>query len=132
MEFKIYKRGQGYYTRLWGAIMVSVVVVIGSWVLHKQLLVFDNPWVEMLIPAGVCVVFGALIAWISNRASMADFMISAEGEIKKVSWSSRKEIVVSTIIVMIVVAVMAGMMRLTDFIFGYLFQEVLNINNVPR
>jgi len=58
---------------------------------------------------------------------VADFMISAEGEVKKVSWSSRLEVAVSTVIVICVVAVMAVMLWATDMSFSSLFMYVIRI-----
>jgi preprotein translocase SecE subunit len=54
-------------------------------------------------------------------------MILAEGEMKKVSWSSRKEIAVSTFIVIVVVVIMAVLLGITDLSFKLFFSEVLGI-----
>ena len=125
MSFKIYKRGQGYYTRLYGGIALFAVVAIGCYKLHGQLGVYNSVAIETLIPAGVCVAFSALIFWLTNKPSLCDFLIAAEGEIKKVSWSSRGEIIASTTVVMVVVALLAGMIFAADFVFIGLFREVL-------
>ena len=52
-------------------------------------------------------------------------MIAAEGEMKKVSWSSRKEIAVSTVIVIVVVIVMAVILYVTDLSFRVFFNWLL-------
>ncbi len=127
MAFKIYKRGQGYYTRLYSALVSFVIVAMGCYVLYGKLQVIDNIWVGSLVPAGVCLVCGLLLFWLVNKPSVADFMISAEGEIKKVSWSSRREIFFSTIIVICVVAIMAMMLWATDMAFQFLFRYVIKI-----
>jgi len=62
-----------------------------------------------------------------NKPSIADFMVSAEGEMKKVSWSSRKEIAVSTFIVVVVVILMAAFLGLVDLGFEVFFNEVVGI-----
>ena len=56
---------------------------------------------------------------------MADFLIAAEGELKKVNWSSRKEIAVSTFVVIIVVLLMAALLGATDFVFQLVFQKLI-------
>jgi preprotein translocase subunit SecE len=126
MGFDIYKRGQGYYTRLYSALVMFVIVAFGCYALHEKLR-GTNIWVETLVPAGLCVVFGLFIYWLMNKPNFADFLISAEGEIKKVSWSSRKEIIASTFIVIFVVVSLTVMLFAADFIFKYLFMEVLGI-----
>ena len=126
MGFDIYKRGQGYYTRLYSALTMFVIVAFGCYALHEKLR-GTNIWVVTLVPAGLCVVFGLLIYWLMNKPNFADFLIAAEGEIKKVSWSSRKEIAVSTFIVIFVVTSMTIMLFAADFVFKYLFMEVIGI-----
>ena len=127
MEFKIYKRSQGYYTRLYTALISFSIIAVGCYVLYGKMQVIDNIWVNTLVPAGVCTLFGFLIFWIVNKPTVADFMIAAEGEIKKVSWSSRKEIMASTMVVVFVVASMAAMLWLVDLVLRVLFIDVIKI-----
>jgi preprotein translocase subunit SecE len=126
MGLKIYKRGQGYYTRLYSALVAFAILATGCFALYMNLST-GNVWVKAFVPAGVCVGFSWLIYWIVNKPSIADFMISAEGEIKKVSWSSRKEIIASTTVVIIVVALMSAMLFAADAFFRLIFNEVFNI-----
>ncbi len=127
MAFKIYKRGQGYYTRLYSALTFFGIVACGCFVLHGKLKLYDNIWVETLVPAGVCVGFGLLIYWLVNKATVADFLIAAEGEIKKVSWSSRREIMVSTFIVICVVMLVGALLGSVDVGFRWFFDEVVGL-----
>ena len=128
MVFDIYKRGQGKYTRLCTAFGVAIVVGLGCLRLYSKLQATDlGLWVETMVPAGLFVAFALLIFWLINKQYVADFMIAAEGEVKKVSWSSRKEIAVSTFIVIMVVIIMAVLLGLTDLFFQLFFSEVLGI-----
>ncbi len=52
-------------------------------------------------------------------------MIAAEGEMKKVSWSSRKEIAVSTFIVIVLVILLAVFLGVTDLGFQVVFEKLL-------
>jgi preprotein translocase subunit SecE len=126
MGFDIYKRGQGYYTRLYSALVMFVIVAFGCYALHEKLRGI-NIWIETLVPVGLCVVLGILIYWLMNKPNLADFLISAEGEIKKVSWSSRREIFVSTFVVIFVVVSLTIMLFVADFVFKYLFMEIIGI-----
>jgi len=127
MELKIYKRGQAAYTRLFTSLTVFFIVAVGCYRLYDQLRMVGNPWIEVFVPAGIAAAAAAFLAWLSNRPSMADFFIAAEGEIKKVRWSSRKEIVASTTIVVIVVFVFSVLLFAADFFFAWLFMDTLNI-----
>ena len=127
MNLKIYKQGQGKNSRLWTAMVLLVIVAAGCWRLHLKLQAQDNVWLETLVPALICAVFAAVIYWVSNLPTVADFLIAAEGEIKKVSWSSRKEIVNSTMIVISVVAILATGIGLVDLGFQVFFRQVVSL-----
>jgi preprotein translocase SecE subunit len=126
MIFDIYKRGQGKHTRLYSAFGVAIVAGLGCFALYRKLQANDlGLWVETMVPAGLFVALGFLVFWLSNRPVVADFLIPAEGEMKKVSWSSRKEIAVSTFIVILVVALMAALLGITDLVFLFFFRWLL-------
>jgi len=126
MVFDIYKRGQGKYTRLCSAFGIALIVGLGCLQLYKKLQAGDlGLWVETMVPAGLFVVLALLIFWLANKPSLANFMIAAEGEMKKVSWSSRQEIAVSTFIVIVVVVIMAVLLGTTDIGFRTLFTWLL-------
>ena len=55
--------------------------------------------------------------WMVNKPNVADFMISAEGEMKKVNWSSKQEMAVSTFVVISVVVILAVLLGVADFVF---------------
>ena len=127
MVFDIYKRGQGKYTRLYSAFGAALVVGLGCLQLYKKLQAWDlGLWTETMVPAGLFVALGLLIFWLVNKATIADFMIAAESEMKKVSWSSRQEIAVSTFIVIVVVISMAVLLGTTDIGFRTLFTWLLS------
>jgi preprotein translocase subunit SecE len=82
-------------------------------------------WIETMVPAGLFVILAFFAFWLVNKPSLADFLIAAEGEMKKVSWSSRQEIAVSTFIVIMVVILMAVLLGTTDTGFSMLFTWLL-------
>jgi preprotein translocase SecE subunit len=126
MIFSIYKRGQGKYTRLCSAFTIAIIAGLGCLRLSKKLQASDlGLWVETLVPAGLFVAFAIVIFWLVNKSAVADFMIAAEGEMKKVSWSSRQEIAVSTFIVIVVVILMAFLLGTTDLSFRRFFMWLL-------
>lgn len=132
--FNIYKPGQGKYTRLYSAFGAGVVVLLGCMRLYQKLDALvgvwgmsknAGMWLSTMVPVGIFVVLGLLIMWLINKPSVSDFMISAEGEIKKVNWSSRNEIAVSTIVVISVVFLMAALLGITDVVFRIIFSNIL-------
>jgi preprotein translocase SecE subunit len=126
MVFNIYKRGQGKYTRLCSAFAIAIIAGLGCLQLYKKLSAGDiGLWVETMVPAGLFVILALLSFWLVNKQSFADFLIAAEGEMKKVSWSSRQEIAVSTFIVILVVVIMAVLLGTTDLGFRTFFTWLL-------
>ncbi len=134
MGLSIYKKGQGKYTRLCSAFAAAIFVAVGCYRLYVLLDASTlwgvstraHLWISTMVPAGLAVVLGLGIFWLVNKSSVADFMIAAEGEMKKVSWSSKQEIVVSTTVVIVVVAVMAVLLGVTDWSFQILFDWLLS------
>jgi preprotein translocase subunit SecE len=123
MVFDLYKANQGKNTRLFSGFGLAIIVALGCWQLYQQLQAWNlNPWIVTLVPVGLFAGLAILIFILSNQHKVADFMISAEGEIKKVSWSTRQEIYASTLIVIIVVICMAVLLGVTDLCFEYIFK----------
>ena len=128
MAFDIYKRGQGKYTRLYSAFAGIIIVGLGCFQLYTKLQALDfGLWVETMVPVALFMILSVLVLWIVNRPTVADFMISAEGEMKKVSWSSKKEIAVSTFVVIVVVVGMAALLGVTDLGLQLFFAWLLGI-----
>ncbi len=132
MIFSIYKRGQGKYTRLCSAFAAAILAGLGCSQLYKKLEIVEwglsrkaAVWVATMVPLGLFAVFALLIFWLINKASVADFLIAAEGEMKKVSWSSKQEIAVSTFIVIVFVIMMATLLGTTDLGFRTFFTWLL-------
>ncbi len=126
MFFSIYKPRQGKYTRLGTALIAALIIGLGCLRLYRLLEAADvGQWVESMVPASLFVVLGILAFYLVNKPSAADFLIAGEGEMKKVNWSSRKEIAVSTFIVLMVVVVMSVVIGIIDTVFRLFFDWLL-------
>jgi preprotein translocase subunit SecE len=133
MLIQQYKWGQGKDTRLWSAISLALLAGIGCWRLYDKLqgtldvTQATGLWISATVPLGLFALIAAFLYWLVNRPTVADFLIASEGELKKVSFSSRKEIVTSTFVVIIVVFLMAFMLGAADFVFDMFFTNVIGI-----
>jgi preprotein translocase subunit SecE len=128
MIFDIYKPNQGKYTRLGSAFGFGIVVVLGCLLLYQKLEGADlGLWVATMVPVGTSAGFALLIFWLSSKPLVADFLIAAESEMKKVSWSTRKEIAVSTFVVIVLVVILAILLGVADLGFKLFFTEVFGI-----
>ncbi len=126
MLTQMYKPGQGKYSRLGTGFTVAIIVGIGCYRLYQMLGASDlSLWITTMVPAVIFVALSVVTYWLLNKPAVADFLIAAEGELKKVNWSSRKEVAVSTFVVIVVVLLMAALLGTTDFVFQLIFQKLI-------
>jgi preprotein translocase subunit SecE len=140
--FTIYKKGQGYWTRMLTAAAAILLIVMSTSFLYRQLPVFLTPTNVVgnqgiaaarsarNITFGACavwVVVSAALAWyVMNRPRNADFLIATDSEMKKVNWTSRRELIGSTKVVIFFMFMIAALLFLLDMYFTRIFY-LLNV-----
>ncbi len=118
----IYKKGQGYWTRMMSAIALGMLALMGAawlWDNLKNARIGDLEPIYTQTVAFVIVFAGA--AWlgydlIGRKPKVVDFLIATEGEMKKVNWSTRREIRGSTIVVIGLTFVIALIISFLDYL----------------
>lgn len=127
--FQLYKKGQGYYTRVGTAIGAGILAAGLADFVHSQL-IFDADWAPGLwlkigIPVLILVGLGVGIYWLVgvNRRS-CDFLIHTNNEMKKVNWTSRREIIAATKVVILVTFLTAIVLFVVDFAFMRFFNWI--------
>lgn len=123
---QIYKKGQGKYTRTITFVAATGIVLIAAVATSEFLKGYSltrPPMIRFGIPMGAVVVLGALVLWLVNRPKTADFLIATEGEMKKVSWSSKKEIVGSTKVVIVTTFILAAILFGVDMVLIFLTKQ---------
>ncbi len=128
MALQVYKSGQGYWTRMMTAIAVMTFTLgFAVWFNDKLLfkIVKEN---EMYWQAGIIAVtavgVGALLWYLLNKPSIADFMIATENEMKKVNWPSKQAVMGLTWIVIAGTLMIALILFVADFGFTNLMQAI--------
>lgn len=122
-RLRIYKPKQAGRTRVAttaGAVFLAVVG--GVWLSEE--LAATSVLVQFLVPSIVVVAASFVIFLVVNRPSTADFLIETEGEMKKVAWSSKREIIGSTKVVVFTTFVLAAMLYVVDLIFLNFFKWI--------
>ena len=139
--FHIYKKGQGYWTRVGSAAAAGLIVLLTLQFLFTHLNVWVYPAfrpatetpdsiahaqsMTKITALSVCGGFllGAflLVFWALNKPNYADFLIATDSEMKKVNWTSRKELMGSTKVVIGFMFLIAFLLFAFDIFFGYLF-----------
>jgi preprotein translocase SecE subunit len=125
----IYKKGQGYWTRLMSAIAFGTIVLMGAlWVKDILAVVqvsFPVAYLQAAAAVAVIAVFGLIGFYlIGRKPAVVDFMIATEGEMKKVNWSSRREILGSTWVVIGLTIFIAAFCFSADFVFQQIFMFI--------
>jgi preprotein translocase subunit SecE len=124
-RFNLYKRSQGRVARQATFAALGVIVALGCWSLSAYYSGASTT-VRYAIPLVVL----AAGLWASFRAvqmpSFADFLIAVEGEMNKVSWPSRGELVRASIVVMVVIFLLAAVLFAFDLIWKFLLGWLLH------
>jgi preprotein translocase SecE subunit len=130
--FTVYRPRQGGWTRL-GTAIGSAAFILGT----AMFIAYDvgpsagwndaarwkhspTPWVTIAWVA----VSSLLAWWLLNKPRDVDFLIETDSEMKKVNWTSRKELIGSTKIVIAFMFVMSIMLFLVDMVFQYFFHLI--------
>jgi len=132
--FRIYKPGQGIRVRWGTAIGAGVLSISGAFFVANKIQIFafgDDLYVRTLVPVGVLLAAAYLIFWVVGRKpGVIDFMIATEGEMKKVNWSTRREVWGATRVVIVTVLALATLLFVVDVMFMLLFGSIGVLKNV--
>jgi preprotein translocase SecE subunit len=144
--FSLYKPGQGYWTRLGTGVTAAVLVTLIGQFLYTNLatrtaldtttgphgeLVYGFPYWKAGI-VGAVVLPAAIVIWrILNKPTIVDFFIATESEMKKVNWTTRKDLIGSTKVVIFFMLLIAAVLFVMDIFFGYFFFIVRVLKHGP-
>jgi len=138
--FHIYKSGQGYWTRMGTALGAGLLAALTANFLYQHMPIWlagggvpqaKTKIYSIYIIAALMALFGLLVFWVMNKPRNADFMIATDSEMKKVNWTSRKELIGSTKVVIIFMFIIAFLLFAFDIIFGYLFYFIGVLKSKP-
>ena len=121
--FAIHRRGQGKWTRL-GTAGVSVVLILGAAYFIANEVKSNAHWsvqTAYIVACSFVVVMSGLAFYLQNKPSNVLFLIDTDSEMQKVNWTTRKELIGSTKIVIGFMMIMALGLFVVDIIFGYFF-----------
>jgi len=118
-----YKSGQGNWARL-GTFAVIMLGILAGGYAWSRTMSGSSPVVRYGVPS----VVGALLAWAAYRLihwpRYADFLITTESEMNKVSWPSRQEVKTSTIVVLILAIFLAIFLSTVDWLWQWILYHI--------
>jgi preprotein translocase SecE subunit len=152
--FTVHKRGQGYWTRMGTAIAAALLGALTAYNIYHHLPTFlntpnttgmsaeqaaaavqaaqTNATRIAVVVAGLFTLAFAFFAWRAmNKPSNVDFLIATDGEMKKVNWTSRKELIGSTKVVILFMFLIAFLLFFIDIVFSYFFYLITVLKSSP-
>ncbi len=127
--FRVLKHGQGIHVRWGTAVGAGVLAVALANFVWSRLQLFAfverNFFIRAGVPVLVLVAAAWFIFWLVGRSPrVVDFMIATEGEMKKVNWSTRKEVWGATKVVIVTVLSLAILLFVVDMLFIFFFAGI--------
>ena len=123
-KFNLYKRNQGRLTRQLTWVGFALVVFFGAWTLSQGLLLEYEPPIRVGIPMAIAAVGAWILYRVVNFPRFADFLISVEAEMDKVSWASKKELHRATVVVLVTMFFLGFVLLGFDIIWQWFFQKI--------
>jgi preprotein translocase subunit SecE len=134
--FHIYKKGQGYWTRMGTVAAAGLLGLLTGNFIYTESSRFlqtaslskfmdsihlQDPRGAYLLVALFALAYSAFAFSIMNKPANADFLIATDSEMKKVNWTTRRELMGSTRIVIGFMFVIAMLLFFYDLFFQMLF-----------
>jgi len=127
--FTIYKKGQGYWTRMGTAISITLLAALTAFELYDKRAYFamnapERRTLALGLAAGLFVAIMALAWRLMNKPTNVDFLIATDSEMKKVNWTSRKDLIGSTKVVVAFMFFIAFFLAVCDVVLAGFFQLI--------
>ncbi len=121
----VYKRNQGRMVRQVTCLVIWLVVAVAAWRFHALVLSPQlGGWVSHLAAVGI----GAIGIWFGYRLVnwpiFADFLISVEAELNKVSWPTQRELVRASIVVIFTILFLSAILFIYDLVWQLVFTAI--------
>ena len=119
----LFKPAHGWYARVYTAIGLGVVVATGAWRISEASLEYPPLW-RFGLPAAFAAVLGWVVFRIIHFPPFAEFLIATEGEMNKVSWTSKADLIRATTVVLTTVLLMAVFLFLVDTLWTFILRMI--------
>ncbi len=121
----LYKRNQGRMVRQITCLTIWLVAAVSAWRMHALLILpnvgDENKALSYVLAVGL----GAVGCWFGYRLvnwpKFADFLISVEAELNKVSWPTQKELVRAAVVVIFTILFLSAILFGYDALWRFLF-----------
>ena len=127
LRANLYKPSQGKIARRLTGIAIAVIFFCGAYTFHHH----TTGWLSPVIQGVIAFVIAGIGSWLAfrtiNWAPFANFLVSVEAEMVKVSWPSYAETYSSTVVVLTVLALLAFVVFVFDIFWYSIFHFFFKI-----
>ncbi|MEZ6033765.1 MAG: preprotein translocase subunit SecE [Planctomycetaceae bacterium] len=120
-RFTIHKSNQGRMVRQFTFFAIAVVAAFGCLTLANGPLMSYPKSIQVGVPTLVWVVCCWVAFRIVNVPRFADFLVSVESELEKVTWPDRQEVIQATVVVLCTMFFLGLFLFLIDLVWTWLF-----------
>ncbi len=87
--------------------------------------IFNQIFLQAGVAGGILLLSAVAIFWVAGAGRKpVDFLVATDGEMKKVNWSTPREIRGSTIVVIVAAFLIAGILFIVDIAFKWFFGAI--------
>ncbi|HQX48359.1 MAG TPA: preprotein translocase subunit SecE [Planctomycetaceae bacterium] len=123
-RFGIYKSNQGRMVRQFTFFAIAVLAAFGCITLANGPLMPQPKSIQVGVPIAVWV-FCCWIAFrVVNFPRFADFLVSVESELEKVTWPGRQEVLQATIVVLFTMFFLGLFLFVIDLVWTWVFNAI--------
>ena len=123
--FSVYKPGQGKYVRWGTAAGAAIFILAGAyWVVNGTALVYTTVPVKAIAVVIWIAVLSLATFLVLNSPKFGEFLVMTESEMRKVTWPTRREVITSTKVVILMTLILAVILWFVDVGFKLLFEAL--------
>ena len=126
MPWYWHKPKQGHRVRVTAVVAVALLSALAAGELYSALVDFPMH-LRLALPVVLLVALVGPALYLLNRPRVADFLIDTQGELAKVSWPSRQQVLGSTGAVLILVLLLGAYLLALDKLVDLVLREVLPV-----
>ena len=123
-RFGIYKPNQGRMVRQFTFFAIAILAAFGCITLANERFIPFAQSIKVGVPLGIWLFFCWIAFRLVNIPKFADFLVSVESELEKVTWPTRNEVVQATIVVLCTMFFLGLFLFLIDLLWTWLFSFI--------
>ncbi|MFO0425277.1 MAG: preprotein translocase subunit SecE [Planctomyces sp.] len=120
----VYKPTQGRMVRQFTFFAIVVLAAFGCITLSNGPLGASEKALQVGLPLAIWLVVSWIAFRLVNVPRFADFLVSVESELEKVSWPVRKEVVQATVVVLVTMIFLGVFLFVVDLVWQQLFSLI--------